>query len=283
MIRRILLTSILLLASGLATAEQHLFYQPLSADSRLSPLQWQGIWRTTRLKGVQTLIVQWTAYGDEDFGGRDGWLAQPLRAASQQKLELVLGLSMDPAYFQRQRELDQQGLSFYWRNQLGRALQQQRQLRDEWQLPVTGWYLPLELDDQQFRTPSSREELQNLLSALTSQLDAPLHLSAYSAGILSPTVYAHWLTDLSTLGVQVWWQDGVGTGSISAMGRRAYLAALSCQTGIILEAFRQTNKPEEPFRAVPAMPAMADAGCHATAVFSLRYRPWGQPLLHKPD
>ncbi len=280
---RFLLSGLLLLACSLATAEQRLFYQPLNTDSQLSPAQWQEIWGAARSEGVHTLIVQWTAYGDEDFGGSHGWLAEALRAASLQKLQLVLGLAMDPAYFQRQRELDRQGLVSYWKSQLGRSLQQQRQLRDVWQLPVTGWYLPLELDDLQFSAPVSRVALYKQLSSFASQLDAPLHVSAYSTGVLSPTVYANWLAELGTQGLQVWWQDGAGTRNLSTIGRHAYLAALPCQIGIILEAFRQTNQPDAPFRAVPKAPAIANAGCHPAAVFSLRYRPWGQPLLLKSD
>ena len=57
------------------------------------------------------MIVQWTAYGDSNFDGANGWLASSLRLAHEQGLKLVLGLSMDPAYYQRINELDSAGLA----------------------------------------------------------------------------------------------------------------------------------------------------------------------------
>ena len=100
--------------------------------------------------------MQWSAYGDSDFGGAKGWLANSLREARAQGLELVLGLYMDPSYYQRLEQLDGEGLSSYWKAQLGRSLGQYTQLRDGWQLAVDGWYLPMELDDLHFRESSRR-------------------------------------------------------------------------------------------------------------------------------
>lgn len=155
---------------------------------------------------------------------------------------------------------------------------QQRTLREQWQLPVAGWYLPMELEDQQFQAPERREALQRQLKEFRMRLDGPLHLSAFSAGKLAPSAYAGWLGDLAGLGIQVWWQDGEGTGALPARVRRAYAGALPCSIGIVREAFRQVSQPDQPFRAQPAEPARA-SGCHPDAVFSLRYRPWGKVLL----
>jgi len=103
--RSLVLAFCLLLVAQLH-AEERLFFQPLNADSRLQEQAWRDIWRASADAGVKTLLVQWTAYGEADFGGADGWLANSLRAAQEQGLQLVLGLYMDPAYYQRQRELD---------------------------------------------------------------------------------------------------------------------------------------------------------------------------------
>ncbi|MNE68284.1 hypothetical protein D3C80_1639370 [compost metagenome] len=76
----------------------------------------------------------------------------------------------------------------------------------------------------------------------------------------------------------MWWQDGAGTERLAPLVRQQYQAALSCSIGIVHEAFRQVSKEGQPFRAVAATPH-AQAGCHPTAVFSLRYRPWAKGLL----
>jgi len=261
-----------------ANADEQLFYQPLNGDAQLSQAQWQALWKATAAQGGKTLIVQWTAYGDSTFGGAEGWLANSLRAAHDQGLQLVLGLYMDPAYYQRIDELDSAGLSAYWQLQLGRSLAQQRLLRQHWKLPVAGWYLPMELDDLHFKDAQRRQALFNQLQAFNHRLDAPLHISTFSAGHLSPAVNATWLQQLAGLNLQVWWQDGAGTGRLAPLVRQQYLAALPCSIGVVREAFHQTSQSGQPFKAVAANP-QSGAGCHPSAVFSLRYRPWAKGLL----
>jgi hypothetical protein len=269
----------LLLGATLARADERVFYQPLNVDAGLTQAQWQKVWQDTARQGTRTVIVQWTAYGDSDFGGANGWLANSLKLARQQGLQLVLGLSMDPAYYKRIDELDSAGLGAYWQAQLGQSLAQQQKLRLEWKLPVSGWYLPLELDDLHFLAADRRATLQRQLKDFAAKLDAPLHVSAFSAGKLAPTVNAQWLGDLTAAGAQVWWQDGAGTGRLPVLVRNGYASALPCSVGIVREAFRQVSREGEAFRAEPATPDATSTGCHQSAVFSLRYRPWGQVIL----
>ncbi|WP_313118568.1 DUF4434 family protein [Ectopseudomonas guguanensis] len=276
--RRLLIGILLSLAMVQAEAEERLFFQPLNVDSSLDQQTWRGIWRDTAKAGVKVVVVQWTAHGESTFGGRDGWLANSLRLAREQGLQLVLGLYMDPAYYQRHAQLDGPGLEAYWQHLLGLSLAQQRVLREQWQLPVAGWYLPMELDDVQFQAAERRRTLYRQLQDFAAQLDAPLHLSAYTGAQLAPDVYAAWLYELQALGLSVWWQDGEGTGSLPKVVRRAYGRALPCEVGIIREAFRQVSADGEPFRAEPAEPRHIYPQCHAEAVFSLGYRPWGAPL-----
>jgi hypothetical protein len=276
---RLLLVVCLLLASTVARADERIFYQPLSVDASLSQTQWRRIWQDTARHGARTLIVQWTAYGDSDFGGPSGWLANSLKLAHEQGLNLIVGLAMDPVYYQRINELDSAGLATYWQAQLGQALAQQRLLRKDWKLPVSGWYLPMELDDVHFLAVDRRATLQRQLKDFAGKLDAPLHVSAFSAGKLAPQVNAQWLGELAANKVHVWWQDGAGTGRLPPLVRTVYASALPCSVGIVHEAFRQVSAEGQPFRAEPTAPDASSAGCHPTAVFSLRYRPWGQVIL----
>lgn len=276
---RLLLVLCLLMSSTMARADERIFYQPLNVDASLSQAQWQRIWQDTAQHGVQTVIVQWTAYGDSNFGGVDGWLANSLKLAHEQGLKLVLGLNMDPAYYQRIDELDSAGLAAYWQVQLGQSLAQQQRLRQDWKLPVSGWYLPMELDDFHFLAVERRQTLQRQLKDFVGKLDAPLHVSAFTAGKLAPQVNGQWLDGLTSVGVQVWWQDGAGTGRLPPLVRNGYASALPCPVGIVREAFRQVSAEGQPFRAEPAAPDASSAGCHPTAVFSLRYRPWGKVIL----
>ena len=61
------------------------------------------------------------------------------------------------------------------------------------------------------------------------------------------------------------------------MGDR-YEQALPCRVGVVREAFRQVSAPGEVFKAQPADPKRG-TGCHAEAVFDLRYRPWARGVL----
>ncbi|VVP53413.1 DUF4434 family protein [Pseudomonas fluorescens] len=278
MTRIVLMLCVLLVSLG-GRADERVFYQPLNVDASLSQAQWRTVWQETARQGAHTLIVQWTAYGDSNFGGANGWLASSLRQAQEQGLNLVLGLAMDPAYYQRINELDSAGLATYWQAQLGRSLAQQQKLRKDWKLPVSGWYLPLELDDYHFLAADRRTTLHRQLKDFAGKLDAPLHISVFSAGKLAPQVNGQWLGALANAGMQVWWQDGAGTGRLPALIRQGYASALPCQVGIVREAFRQVSAEGQPFRAQPATPDATSAGCHPTSVFSLRYRPWGKVIL----
>ncbi|WP_085603267.1 MULTISPECIES: DUF4434 family protein [unclassified Pseudomonas] len=269
----------LLMSATVAKADEHVFYQPLNVDAGLTQAQWQKVWQDTAKQGTRTVIVQWTAYGDSDFGGANGWLANSLKLAQRQGLQLVLGLAMDPAYYKRIDELDSAGLGAYWQAQLGQSLAQQQKLRQDWKLPVSGWYLPLELDDLHFLAADRRATLERQLKDFAAKLDAPLHVSAFSAGKLAPAVNGQWLGELTAAGAQVWWQDGAGTGRLSPLVRNGYASALPCSVGIVREAFRQVSREGEPFRAEPANPDATSTGCHQNAVFSLRYRPWGSVIL----
>lgn len=276
-----LLACLLLVCGQMARADERIIYQPLNSDMHLSQGQWRQIWQASVEQGAHTLIVQWTSYGDQTFGGADGWLARALRLAHEQGLKLVMGLYMDAAYYQRIDRLDSAGLASYWGAQLGRSLAQQRHVRQQWNLPVEGWYLPMELDDFHFLDSGRRDALQRQLKTFSDQLDAPLHISAFSVGKLAPGVQAQWLAQLAGLNIQVWWQDGAGTARLPALVRQGYAAALPCTVGIVHEAFRQTSKQGQPFRAAPAAPASTAISCHPVAVFELRYRPWGRPLLER--
>ena len=276
--RRILI--LLLLVCLPVVADQRVIYQPQSRDAVLGVGQWCQLWQDTVRNGGKTLIVQWTRYGDERFGGAEGWLAASLKEAHAQGLELVVGLYLDSAYYTRISELDAGGLAAYWKSQLGDSLAQQREVR-RWGLPVAGWYLPMELDDLHFQTAERRDALFVQLQEFNRKLDAPLHLSAFSTGKLAPGVQAAWFAGLAGLNLKLWWQDGNGTGRLPALVRDSYAKALPCQVGIIREAFRQVSAEGQPFRAVPQQPLMQD-GCHEQAVFALNYRPWAKILPSAP-
>lgn len=287
LLRRLVLS--LGLAATLATAlaqpaaAESVFYQPLNRDSSLGPQQWQQIWQQTRAQGFEAVIVQWSAYGDERFEQHD-WLLASLAEAHRQGLALVIGLAADPDYFQTVLQPGwKDRFNDYWAGLQRQSLSQQQRLLprlNQLGLPVAGWYLPAELSDRLFAEAPRREAIRSQLQLLASRLGGPLHISAYSTGQLSPAANGAWLQQLQDAGLQVWWQDGAGTGELPALVRQAYQEAVPCPVGIVREAFRQTSAPGAPFQAVPA-PPQPPLPCHPNAVFALQYLPWAGAL--KPE
>ena len=62
-IARIIL-AIMLAVPGISSASRAIFYQPQVRDLDVRPENWPTIFQSVRNRGIDTLIVQWTSYGD---------------------------------------------------------------------------------------------------------------------------------------------------------------------------------------------------------------------------
>jgi hypothetical protein len=276
-----------------------IFYQPQSRDRKVAAEQWPGIFATARAQGFDTLVVQWTRFGEAfaettDAAGRD-WLTARLREARSAQLKLVLGLAADEDGFSRLQQpaetLDGYLLQLSQRNRL---------LAQSWletlgAEAIDGWYLPLEIDDRRWREDDARSRLAAYLSRDVRQLsrvsERPVYVSSFFAGNMAPARYAEMLAELGRRsGVRVWVQDGAGTGKLNAVERQLYLDAASpCPApavrGVIYELFRQTSA-DATFKAEalsgPQVEAVTRqrAACDGDSVFfSLRYLPALQGIL----
>lgn len=298
MIRRALAGTLmlaLLAASTQGLALTAIFYQPQLRDRAIKEAQWPLIFSTAHTQGFDTVVVQWTRYGDafDDEAGRV-WLQARLFEARAAGLQLVLGLAADPEFFSRQ-EMPAEALPAYFqqlqRNNAALAQYWQQQLPAH---AIAGWYLPLEVDDRRWREQEARQTLLHYLHNESRQLgrrnSKPVYLSSFFGGYMSPQAYAELITDMEKTGVHVWVQDGAGTGKLTTSERRHYLeAALDCHSGtaagVVYELFHQTGtdavfsataKPADEAAAVLAQ----RAPCGKNSVFfSLRYLPALQGTL----
>ena len=279
----------------LAGASTAIIYQPQLRDRSVAPAQWTTLFSQVRAQGFDTLVLQWTKYG-EAFGDPAGhaWLLQRVLDARAAGLRIVLGLDGDPAFFQRQ-QAPTAALGDYLQTLSRRDVALARRWVDELGADaVAGWYLPIEIDDQRWRDPAAREALRIQLAAERRQLQRlarrPVYVTSFFAGHMAPPQYARLLGDIQRGGVRIWVQDGAGTGQLDAGERGWYLAALGqCAaahaSGVVYEIFRQTG-PDTAFTATP-LPAKAmalalaqRAPCGGDSVFfELRYLPVGAPLL----
>lgn len=286
---RWLAAAALLLALPSAVATTAIFYQPQLRDRDVASAQWPSVFAQVRARGFDTLVVQWTRYGDA-FGDPAGhaWLLQRVREAHAAGLHIVLGLDSDPAFFRRQ-EASPAALDAYLRTLSRRNAEVARRWIDDLgSAAIAGWYLPLEIDDRRWRDPAARRLLLDHLAAERRQLDdiarRPVYVSSFFAGNMAPPRYAELLAEARRSGVRVWVQDGAGTGRLGAAERALYLdAAAGCAQphaqGLVYEIFRQTGE-DKAFTASALPVAEADAAlaqrapCAGDSVFfELRYLP----------
>lgn len=290
-----------LLPASTEAAMRALIYQPQLRDRDVAPAQWQQIFESASNDGFDTLVLQWTAHGAafNDEAGRN-WLRARMQQAHAAGLELIVGLHADPAFFQAQQ---QRGTALS--NYLHRLARRNHALARYWQsqssFPLAGWYLPMEIDDLRWRETTSRKALLSYLRTEAAELGKsglPVFVTSFAAGHSAPATYARLLTDASATGVQVWWQDGAGTGKLSAAERSLYQSALhgDCQApavaGIVREVFVQTGS-DDAFTAQPLPePEMETAlaqepVCDGDIVFfELRYLPHAEeaaPVLRDDE
>jgi len=238
-----------------------IFFQPLRSDLSVPEKNWPVIFSEAKRKGFNTLVIQWTSYGDL-FASKANqkWLQDRLLQASQADLKLVVGLGGDPEIFTRLKQ-PPPAVGSYLRktNQINNALASQ------WVkvLPpdaIIGWYLPLEIDDREWRTKPARAELMKYLvrqvNELTNVRSVPVYVSSFFAGNMTPERYAVMLENIELQSkVHLWVQDGGGTNKLTTAERTLYLDAVSqCSSfavsGFIFEIFKQIRADQQ-FAAIP--------------------------------
>jgi hypothetical protein len=283
-----LILSCLIALPCIAGAARAIFYQPQLRDLNVQEQNWPVIFKAVRAQGIETLIVQWTAYGDVlESKETQTWLKNRLEQATDAGLNLIIGLHADPElfvrleqpekvladYFRKLRQLDTDRAR-YWLNALpGKN--------------IIGWYIPLEIDDRRWREKSAFEVLNMYIQSESDILrgigDKAVFISTFFAGNMSPKLYSEMLSALkkdSPINILV--QDGRGTGKLSLRERSLYLDTLSdCKLpvadGIVYEIFKQTaHEKEFQAQALPSdqrneiLKKRAPCGMQ-TVLFSLRY------------
>lgn len=278
----------LALSASAAHAMRAVFFQPLLKDMEIPEQRWPQIFASARALGMDTLVIQWSAYGTAFTGTReDAWLTQRVQEAAGAQLKIVMGLYADPEMF-AQMDSSNDLLEGY----LLPYLEKNRRLAQRWSalLPpdqLVGWYLPLEIDDRRWRDPKALEILTHYLAREVRQLsvvkDQPVYVSTFFRANMSPVGYREMLNDLQrATGIRSWVQDGLGTAPLSTNEINLYLRTLTdCKqpavAGVVYEVFKQTG-PDQAFKAEALPPAQRKLALKQTApcgletvYFSLRY------------
>jgi hypothetical protein len=244
---------------------QAIFFQPRKIDMAVPVENWLPIFTLAKAKGFDTLIFQWTSFGDAfQSPENQAWLKARMLEAHSAGLKLVIGLSSDPEIFTHLkqppailgsyfRKMNQKNLALahYWKQNLGSEF-------------ISAWYIPLEIDDREWRTEEARAPLRKYLTQQVADLQGvqaiQVYVSSFFAGFMTPENYANMLENLGRQSkVNIWVQDGSGTGKLTIAERELYLSNLRmCKgqevDGVIYELFRQTEVDQN-FAAEPLKPA----------------------------
>jgi hypothetical protein len=254
------------------------FLQLVESRSQWTLSQWARLFCYFRTLGVRKLIIQWSAFNDQNstFPYGPGLpairpeLKTILELADQYKIKLYVGLNYDAGYWKR-IGLDVHSVKTYLQNlneknaQLARILAPLLQAHRSF----SGWYLTDEIDDVNWNTKEKRELLVNYLQSLSGQLhqltpDKKVILSGFSNAALSPEQMTEfWYEILSRTPVDVvLFQDGVGVHKLTLEQLPAYVDAIHWAAefahkkfDVIVEVFQQiAGAPinKQPFKAVPA-------------------------------
>lgn len=279
-----------LLGAPLAQAMNAVMYQPQLRDMSMSDAQWQNILQQLDRQGVDTLVLQWSRYGDAfEQGESREWLEHKAKLAADSRLKLVIGLAADGDFFQRQRQPYAARVNYLNRLRAADVAVAKRWVEVLGSSRVAGWYISSELDDLNWRTPemqrAAEEWLKKTRLSLSAVAEKPVAVSGFFAGNMAPDAWGSWVTTLGNSGVKVWVQDGAGTQTLPPAARELYLQSSSA--GQVVEVFRQ-DRQNKGFSALPLTTAQQQKWLTTPVpagkdrvFFSLRYMDVAQGVLQR--
>jgi hypothetical protein len=234
--------------------------------------RWSSLWDALALLGVHELVVQWARYDSIDY------LPLVLRAAAECRARgwgLHFGLSASSAWW---TDLDAgpDATALALRRAAEAHAACAHDLRSLAALPCfRGWYLPEEIDDVHWSRPLAAADLARHIRALRSRL-RPLAVSGFSTSHAPAAELAAFWRSLRRQSSfdQVFFQDGIGAGSLTLAQWERILPALSRAVGpkrlrVVVETFQRLPGPG-PFAAQPAPPDRIHAQCRIASEHSRR-------------
>jgi len=283
------LTALLLFIPLWAQAFSAVMWQPQLRDRQIPPAQWQQLMQQLPKQGVDTLVLQWSRYGDALNDPADQqWLLARAQDARHVGLKLAIGLYSDPEFFSRLHQPDTAVTQYF-----DRLRREDRQQAAQWVKilgtnAISGWYLSAEIDDLRWRNPAAQQLLVNWLTKSHQDLvqiaDKPVVISSFFAGNMAPQQYRDMLNLLAGSGVKLWVQDGRGVGKLSAAQRQLYLDAIAaCPTpaasAVIYERFISQADGHSFAPMTGSAPAKVKGCTKDSVLFELRYLPEAHGIM----
>lgn len=283
--------SLLLLSLLLKPVSLHamngIIWQPHDKDLAISDMGWQTLMHKVRLEGFDTFVVQWTRHGDSfSTPERREELQKKIESAREAGLKIILGLYMDPEFFDRQKQ-PAMALSNYLNRLRALDITQVQIWQSALSVAPDGWYISAEIDDFNWRDKALRQLMLTWLQETKNQIKKhsvlPVYISSFFTGKMTPASYGALVAEMQAIGFRVWVQDGSGVNTLTANQRELYLSHIAA-SGIVYELF--TIKPGEQFsasaksdREIKRLLAHRSGSFEDRLYFSLRYLPISAGVL----
>lgn len=209
----------------------------------LDPLPWATRLDDLLARDIDTLLVQWTRHDEALFShptNAEDWLAQRIAQASEQGMQLVLGLYAQSDYF---KYINQTFDAAYWANYIAANHSwAQSVLANHHDFQPLAFYFPGELSDYVLTNPSHLSTIRADLIALQQALQRPLWLSTFYTGHSPLGEYQHALAQLQQdTQLRVLHQDGAGSRLLSQRQVEHVINQLDCQFMLVGELFIQSD------------------------------------------
>jgi hypothetical protein len=225
---------VLLLGSALAVhaactpnRQKIIIYQPWASHASTNTKQTKTITEELNKSQFTHVLFQWNRHGNQRFWLDDaiGRVPKQIKQSAQQLIE---GLYADPDYFQALKRSDAE-LDAYLASLRENHLMVASALSLQESKNISGWYLPEEIDDLNWRSPQRQQMISNHFKNLVAQLkalnpNAPVYASTFFGGHSSPQDYANLLKKIHQDSGIIWLvQDGLGVRRHPQPNTRQYL------------------------------------------------------------
>ncbi len=273
----IVMATIISVSSCMAAAPMSTFIQLNRDIAEKTTGDWIKDMKQMHAIGIDSVIVQWCAEpgvlyfesDDLEYDEQYPALERIIKAATDQKMKVCIGLYQDPDYWTqitaRDRVLRDYFLVRIVKNEaVQKALIKEFGNEDVW----TGYYIPDEIDDLTWRQPGKSKRIKQYLELLCKRLrlndsSREINISAFFRGRTAPDIFMNNMESIVTSNTvdNLLLQDGAGNLDPSLQYTHIYYRVFKekwpenyAKLGCVIELFQQESKDDEPFRAVPASP-----------------------------
>ena len=253
------------------------FIQLNRACAGRTEAEWLSDIQQMREVGISSLVVQWTAQPDIayfpcelSYGEQSDTIDRILSAAAKENMRVHLGLHHDPDYWTAITGRDPVLFDYFLaRVAANERVQTALLARYADCAAWVGYYIPDEIDDLTWRRPGKNAVMRNYVRLMCERLQAndktrTISISAFFRSRTAPQVFVRNMRDIiDTSPVdRLMLQDGMGSGDPGEHYIPIYFKVFArewdnprTRLACVVETFRRTSPPNQPFTARPAPPA----------------------------